>query len=80
MENGHSITPLYKNKGDVSDLNNYRGLSVLPPLGKIFEKLMAKRIKAYFESSNLIFHGQHGFRSNHSCESALHEISLAIMQ
>jgi hypothetical protein len=35
---------------------------------------MAKRIKAYFESFSLLFHGQHGFRSNHSYESALHEI------
>ncbi len=35
---------------------------------------MAKRKEAYFESSNLLFHGQHGFGSHHSCESALHEI------
>ena len=30
------ITPLYKNKGNIEDLNNYRGISVLPPLAKIF--------------------------------------------
>ena len=42
------VTPLYKNKGADNDLNNYRGISVLPPLCKIFEKLLAVRIKAYF--------------------------------
>jgi hypothetical protein len=28
------VTPLYKSKGDTCDLNNYRGISVLPRLGK----------------------------------------------
>ena len=30
------FTPLYKNKGALSDFNNYRGISVLPPIVKIF--------------------------------------------
>ena len=25
------VTPLYKNEGNTEDLNNYRGISVLPP-------------------------------------------------
>ena len=32
------VTPLYKKSGSFDDLNNYRGISVLPPIGKIFEK------------------------------------------
>ena len=32
------VTPLYKNKGDKNDVNSYRGISVLPPIAKIFEK------------------------------------------
>ena len=31
-------------------------------------------MRLYFEINNLFFHGQHGFRTNHSCESALHEL------
>ena len=68
------VSPLYKNKGDENDLNNYRGISVLPPLCKVFEKLLSKRIKEYFELNSLLFTGQHGFRANHSCETALHEV------
>ena len=40
----------------------------------MFEKLLSKRIKEYFEFNNLFFVGQHGFRSNHSCETAIHEL------
>jgi hypothetical protein len=70
------VTPLFK-KGDTSDLNNYRGISILPPLNKVFEKILASQIKSYFESNKLFYDGQHGFRCNHSCETALHEIITA---
>ena len=43
------VTPLYKSKGDTSDVNNYRGISVLPPLGKIFEKLLSNRLRAFLK-------------------------------
>ena len=67
------VTPLHK-KGQVDALNNYRGISVLPPLNKIFEKILAEQIKEYFDSSELFDKNQHGFRAGHSCETALHEI------
>ena len=55
-------------------MNNYRGISVLPPVAKLLEKLLAIQIKNYFESNNLFYSGQHGFRKGFSCESALHEL------
>ena len=67
------VTPLFKNKGEKSDINNYRAISVLSPLAKIFEKLIAKQISNYFESNSLFFKGQHGFRSGFSCQTAIHE-------
>jgi hypothetical protein len=36
------VTPLYKNKGDRLDPNNYRGISVLPPIAKVFAKTTCK--------------------------------------
>ena len=68
------VTPLFKNKGDKLDMNNYRGISIIPPVAKIFEKIISKQITDYFENNMLFFEGQHGFRSGHSCESALHEV------
>ena len=57
------VTPIYKKKGDQCDINNYRGISVLPPLAKIFEKILASQIIDHLNKNNLLFNGQHGFRS-----------------
>ena len=56
------------------EINNYRGISVLPPLAKLFEKVLASQIFDYFESNKLFYAGQHGFRKGFSCETALHEL------
>ncbi|CAF1070643.1 unnamed protein product [Brachionus calyciflorus] len=52
----------------------FNGKSVLPPLNKVFERLLSNQIKEYFLSSSILCAEQHGFRPSHSCESALHEI------
>ena len=41
------VTPLYKNKGAPDDINNYRRISVLPPIAKLFEKLISKQFTKY---------------------------------
>ena len=68
------VTPLFKKKGDQSDCNNYRSISVLPATAKVFEKLICNRLLAHFSSNNLLAIDQHGFRGNHSCETALHSL------
>lgn len=73
------VSPLFKNKGTAQDMNNYRGISVLPPIGKLFEKILAEQLRIYFEVNGLLFNGQHGFRESHSCETALHEIISACL-
>ena len=69
------LTPLFKGKKqDPNDINSYRGISVLPPLAKVFEKILATQIIIYLNINNLFYPSQHGFRNAHSCESAIHEI------
>ncbi|CAF0870422.1 unnamed protein product [Brachionus calyciflorus] len=41
MENGGCYTIIQK-KGSCEDINNYRGISILPPVAKLFEKLIHK--------------------------------------
>ena len=68
----YAITsPLYKGKGDNSLFDNYRGISVLTPIGKIFEKIICRQVISYFEENQLLTSDQHGFRTNHSCETAV---------
>ena len=54
--------------------DNYRGISVLSPFAKIIERLLARQIIEFFESNDFFSHSQHGFRKEHSCETALQTI------
>jgi hypothetical protein len=65
------LTPNYKGKGSKSHINNYRPLSVLSPIAKVYESLLAIRISNYFEENNLFNKSQFGFRKGLSCELAL---------
>ena len=68
------VTPLFKNKGSATSPDNYRGISVLSPFTKILERLLSSNILNHFNSNGLLCNEQHGFRSKHSCETALHSI------
>jgi hypothetical protein len=65
------ISPLYKGKGNIDECDNYRGISILQPIIKVFERVLAAQVVSYFEKNGLFCSAQHGFRSNHSCETAL---------
>ena len=43
MRNAKIIT-LYKNKGDCSDCNNYRGISLLSIVGKVFARVVLVKL------------------------------------
>ena len=63
------IIPLFK-KGDSSLLSNYRPISLLPTISKIFERILYNQLYEYFNSNNLLAEQQYGFCSNHSTEYA----------
>jgi hypothetical protein len=56
------VFALFK-KGDRSNCDNYRGISVLSPFAKIFERILAANITSHFIENNLFSEAQHGFRS-----------------
>ena len=66
------IKPLFK-KGDVTLLNNYRPISLLPCVSKIFERVLFNQLYEYFDRNDLLTH-QYGFRKNHSTEFAVMEL------
>ena len=68
------VLPLFKRKGTTHDMNNYRSISILPAVSKVFEKILAEQLCLFFSINMLFDSNQHGFRSRHSCETALHEI------
>ena len=64
------VIPIYKN-GDKDDLGNYRPISILPTISKIFERHIANQVQSYFKKTNILHKTQSGFRKNHSCNTAL---------
>ena len=59
-----NVVTLYKNKGDRGDCNNYRGISLRSVVGKVFARVVLKRLQVLAEQvySEL----QCGFRANRS--------------
>ena len=62
------ITPLYK-KGKKDIKGNYRPVSILPNLSKIFEKCMFEQMSQFFE--NIFSKYQCGFRKGFSTQQCL---------
>ena len=63
-----NVCPIFK-RGDNLDVVNYRPVSVLPNVSKIFEKVMVSQLSQYFDP--LLNPNISGFRQGHSCESVL---------
>jgi retron-type reverse transcriptase len=63
------VIPIHK-KDDTTNLNNYRPISLLPAISKIFEKVMHKQLHSYFSQNNLFYEAQYGFRPKFSTELA----------
>ena len=63
-----NITPVHK-KGEPTNKENYRPVSVLPLLSKVFERLLYDQLSAYLEKylNTLLC----GFRKAHSTQHAL---------
>ena len=64
------VITLYK-KGAADYPSNYRPISLLSIFGKIFEKIMHKRLYSFLESNEILYFLQFGFRSKHSTTHTL---------
>lgn len=66
-----TVIPLFKNKGDRKDVVNYRPISLIDYLSKVFEKIVMGKLKAHLRSLNFFSATQFGFRKARSTELAL---------
>lgn len=60
------IKPFYKNKGDPTSPENYRPITLLSCLGKLFTSILSKRLELYSEEIELIHNNQAVFRKGFS--------------
>ena len=49
--------------GNVSEANNYRPISLLPTISKVFEKIIYIRMTSFLKHTNQLHNNQFGFRS-----------------
>ena len=66
------VSPVYKN-GSTNNPSNYRPISVIPTVAKIFEKIVYDQLYEYLNGYNLLNASQSGFQSLHSTLTALLE-------
>ena len=48
------LTPIFKSKGERNNSKNYRGITVLPVIGKILEAIIKNRIQETLESNRIM--------------------------
>ena len=63
------LVPIYK-KGDSMLITNYRPISILPLLNKVFEKIIYSRIENFFRVNCLLSENQFGFRPKRDTQQA----------
>ena len=67
--NVSSVVPVFKNVGEMSTAKNYRPVSLLSVVSKVFEKLVNNRIVDHLE--NFVFDFQYGFRCSRQTTNLL---------
>ena len=57
--------------GSKLELKNYRPISTLPFIGKLFERLIHSRLYKFFDRYNIFFEDEYGFVKNKSTADAI---------
>ena len=69
------MVPVFKNVGERSTAKNYRPVSLLSVVSKVFEKLGNNRIVDHLEKCGLVSDFQYGFRPSRSTSDLLTIVS-----
>ena len=60
------ISPIYKKKGARNSPENYRGITLLSCIGKLFTSILNKRLSSFIDQERIVGPEQAGFRAGHS--------------
>lgn len=63
------VSPIYKS-GSKLDPGNYRPISVLPVLSKVFERVLYNRLNTHLDTQHFLYEKQYGFRQKSNTLSA----------
>lgn len=68
------VKPIFK-KGDETDIGNYRPISLISNLSKIFEKILKSRITDYLNKNSILSKYQFGFKEGQSTQDAINMLT-----
>ena len=74
-----NLTPIHK-KNSLSNVQNYRPISLLSCLSKVIERLVCDQLRDYLDENNLITDAQYGFRRGSSTLDQLLDLYDNIMK
>ena len=66
-----TITPIYKNKGVITDPVNFRPISILPTLSKITESVIHERLMTHLDDNKIISPAQAAYQNGDSTSQQL---------
>jgi Reverse transcriptase (RNA-dependent DNA polymerase) len=70
------ICLLFERKGDKADCGNYRDISLLPHITKIYERKLERRLRSHVEEK--LGEWQHGFRPNTSTSDLIFSMKMIL--
>lgn len=74
------VIGIHKPGKPASEPSNYRPISLLSSLGKIYERILLKRLWFHINENNILPEEQFGFRARHSCVQQVHRITEYILE
>ena len=73
------VTPTYKS-GDIENVDNYRPISSLPVLSKLFERLTLNRMLSFIYDKDILSPHQFGFRKGCDVTQAVAKLTSLVIQ
>lgn len=68
-----TIVPIQKKSGSIM-INDHRPIHTLPCCERLIESLVHSQLNDYINKHNILTSNQSGYRSNHSCETAINDV------
>ena len=73
------LKPIFK-KGKKTNPSNYRPISLLPSISKIFERVIHDQTSAFLMDEDILHNYQSGFRGNHSTNLCLYFLTGKVLK
>jgi hypothetical protein len=74
----HGVILYFHKSGPTDDMANYRGITLLDVVSKLFHKVLAKRLLRYAEDNSLLSNTQNAFRPDRGTDDHLYCVSQIV--